>query len=323
MNLKRNKKISDEDLRSCLNIKKETKTHEYVCDCVFCGKEGHMYVNKNTQLFDCKKCGEYGNIYKLLSHLGKTYLLGGRTIQADDEIRSLKSLNESEDEEVVLEELPVVKMPAGWKVSKNSTAYLLGRGISAADCVRYNIGDTKLVSKFKNYVLIPIYDNNKVRGFIGRYGSKQVPDGKLRYNNSIGTEFAKLMFGYDEIVSGETSTVVLVEGIFDKIAVDKTLGLWDSNEVKCVCTFGKKISAYQIEKLKSKNVHRVLLLYDFDAIKDIKKYGLVLEQNFVTNIVYTTKKDIDECTRDEALKVFEHPQRPSEFNVNTIGKLKR
>ena len=323
MNLKRNKKISDEDLRSCLNIKKETKTHEYVCDCVFCGKEGHMYVNKNTQLFDCKKCGEYGNIYKLLSHLGKTYLLGGRTIQADDEIRSLKSLNESEDEEVVLEELPVVKMPAGWKVSKGSTAYLLGRGISAADCVRYNIGSTKLVSKFKNYVLIPIYDNNKVRGFIGRYGSKQVPDGKLRYNNSIGTEFAKLMFGYDEIVSGETSTVVLVEGIFDKIAVDKTLGLWDSNEVKCVCTFGKKISAYQIEKLKSKNVHRVLLLYDFDAIKDIKKYGLVLEQNFVTNIVYTTKKDIDECTRDEALKVFEHPQRPSEFNVNTIGKLKR
>ena len=66
-------------------------------------------------MWDCKKCGEYGNIYKLLSHLGKTYLLGGRTIQADDEIRSLKSLNESEDEEVVLEELPVVKMPAGWK----------------------------------------------------------------------------------------------------------------------------------------------------------------------------------------------------------------
>ena len=319
----RNETIDDSDLKECLTNPRKNRTGQYVADCPFCGKDGHFYINVKTQMWDCKKCGEYGNIYKLLSHLGKTYLLGGRTIQADDEIRSLKSLNESGDEEVVLEELPVVKMPAGWKVSKNSTAYLLGRGISAADCVRYNIGDTKLVSKFKNYVLIPIYDNNKVRGFIGRYGSKQVPDGKLRYNNSIGTEFAKLMFGYDEIVSGETSTVVLVEGIFDKIAVDKTLGLWDSNDVKCVCTFGKKISAYQIEKLKSKNVHRVLLLYDFDAIKDIKKYGLVLEQNFVTNIVYTTKKDIDECTRDEALKVFEHPQRPSEFNVNTIGKLKR
>ena len=36
-----------------------------------------------------------------------------------------------------------------------------------------------------------------------------------------------------------------------------------------------------------------------------------------------TKKDIDECTQEEALAVFENPQRPSEFNVNVIGKLKR
>ena len=30
-----------------------------------------------------------------------------------------------------------------------------------------------------------------------------------------------------------------------------------------------------------------------------------------------------ECTQEEALAVFENLQRPSEFNVNVIGKLKR
>ena len=114
-----------------------------------------------------------------------------------------------------------------------------------------------------------------------------------------------------------------MEGVFDKISVDKVLRLDDDESVKCVCTFGKKISTTQIEKLKTKGVRNVILLYDFDAIKDIKKYGLLLEQSFVTNIVYTTKKDIDECTQEEALAVFENPQRPSEFNVNVIGKLKR
>ena len=72
-----------------------------------------------------------------------------------------------------------------------------------------------------------------------------------------------------------------------------------------------------------KGVTNVILLYDFDAIKDIKKYGLELENNFVTSITYTTKKDIDECTEQEALEVFTHLQKPREFNEDVIGKLKK
>ena len=316
--------IDDSELKELLVNPKKNRTGQYVCDCPFCGKEGHFYINIKTQMWDCKKCGEYGNIYKLLSHLGKTYLLGGKTIKEDDRISSIKSLLEERTEEKTDDtELPTIKMPAGWRVSKKSTDYLLSRGVTAQDCIRYNIGATDLVHKFRNYVLVPIYDDGVVKGYIGRYGAKKVPEDKLRYNNSIGTEFAKLLFGYDDIVQYKTYTVILVEGIFDKISVDKVLRLDDDESVKCVCTFGKKISTTQLEKLKTKGVRNVILLYDFDAIKEIKKYGLLLEQSFVTNIVYTTKKDIDECTQEEALAVFENPQRPSEFNVNVIGKLKR
>lgn len=226
------------------------------------------------------------------------------------------------NDDTELSELPVKKMPVGWKVSAKSTKYLLSRGITPEDCKRYNIGATDMFCKYENYVLIPVYDGGEIRGFLGRYGARKVPDNKLRYNNSIGTEFAELLFGYDEITDN-TSTVILVEGVFDKIAVDKVLHLWDGEEVKCVCTFGKKISDKQIKKLMLKGVTNVILLYDFDAVKEIKKYGLELEKYFVTSITYTNKKDIDECSEDEALEVFTQLKRPKEFNEGVIGKLKK
>ena len=313
--------ISDSDLRGLLKVHKETHSGQYVCDCPFCGKERHFYISKKTQLFDCKKCGEAGNVFKLLRYLDKTYLLGGKSVEEVEHVNSIRNFLSENNEEVKVETLPAVKLPVGWKLLKNSNEYLIGRGITPELCKRYNFGSTTLVSKFKNYIIVPIYDNGVVRGFIGRYGAKLVPDGVLRYNNSLHTKFGSLLFGYDEI-NEHTITVILVEGIFDKIAVDKVLGLWNNDEVKCVATFGKKISEDQIHKLELKGVSRVILLYDFDAVKDIKKYGMILQQHFVTTITFTNKKDIDECTPEEALEVFQHFYNPKEFNVDIIGKLK-
>ena len=313
--------ISDSDLREILKVHKETHSGQYVCDCVFCGKEGHMYVNKNTQLFDCKKCGTSGNIFKLLRYLDKLYLLGGKTVDETNHISSIRNINDVNDEIKYVEE-PKVKLPVGWKQLNNSNEYLMNRGITPKLCKRYHFGATTLMRKYSGYIIVPIYDNGVVRGFIGRYGAKMVPDNVLRYSNSEHTKFSKLLFGYDEITEN-TVTVILVEGIFDKIAVDKVLGLWNCEEVKCVATFGKKISDEQILKLELKGIQRVILLYDFDAVKDIKKYGLILQQHFITVITFTTKKDIDECTPEEALQVFEHLYSPSDFNTDVIGRIRK
>lgn len=318
------KMISDDDLKDLLINPKPTRSGQYIADCPLCGKEQHFYISRKTQMWDCKKCHEYGSIYKLLRLLDKTYLLAGSTIEEKERIESIREMTQElvSNDDTELSELPVKKMPVGWKVSAKSTKYLLSRGITSEDCKRYNIGATDMFRKYDNYVLIPIYDDGKIRGFLGRYGARKVPDNKLRYNNSIGTEFAELLFGYDEITDN-TSTVILVEGVFDKIAVDKVLHLWDGEEVKCVCTFGKKISDKQIKKLMLKGVTNVILLYDFDAVKEIKKYGLELEKYFVTSITYTNKKDIDECSEDEALEVFTQLMKPRDFNEGVIGKLKK
>ena len=318
------KLISDDDLKDLLINPKPTRSGQYIADCPLCSKSQHFYISRKTQMWDCKKCHSYGSIYKLLRLLDKTYLLAGSTVENKERIESIREMTQElvSNDDTELSELPVKKMPVGWKVSAKSTKYLLSRGITSEDCKRYNIGATDMFRKYDNYVLIPIYDDGKI-GFLGRYGARKVPEEKLRYNNSIGTEFAELLFGYDEITE-RTSTVILVEGVFDKIAVDKVLHLWDGEEVKCVCTFGKKISDKQIKKLMLKGVTNVILLYDFDAVKEIKKYGLELEKYFVTSITYTSdKKDIDECSEDEALEVFTHLMKPRDFNEGVIGKLKK
>jgi 5S rRNA maturation endonuclease (ribonuclease M5) len=316
-------KISDTDLRDILkNPRYNNRTREIQCDCLFCGKEQHMYVSMDTQMFDCKRCHESGTIYKLLRHIDKLYLLGGATVVENERILSIRERQEKieEDEDTAV---PEVRLPVGFKVLRNSCEYLLGRNISPDLCVYYGIGMTNLVERYRNYIIIPIREDNKVVGFVGRYANKNVPNNKLRYSNSLHTDFAKLLLGYDEIITDKTNTVILVEGAFDKFAVDRYLQLQKDDLIKCVCTFGKKISKYQIQKLQDKHIERVILLYDFDAVREMKRYSRELEDNFLTNITFTTKKDIDECTREEALKVFENLYSVNDFCQNVVGKLKK
>ena len=318
--------IADTDLRNLIKVEKVTTSGQYISTCPFCGKPDHFYINVKTQQWDCKKCGESGGIYKLLRHLGATYLIGNKSIEKTDVIKSIRT-EENEQEQAAndqeIDSLPVKKLPAGWKLVFGNK-YLDSRRIKRSDVKRYQIGMTTISERYQNYIILPIYDNGKIRGFIGRYAGKHVPEDKLRYNNSRHTDFAKLLFGYDDIVEGETDTVILTEGIFDKIAVDKHFRLFDDDTVRCCATFGKKVSDDQIKKLMLKKVRRVILLHDYDALKEIRHNGLKLDNFFDTKIaVCTTKKDIDECTRDEAIEVFQNLKSPKEFNVSVIGKLKR
>lgn len=322
-----NNTISDEDLRSILNVKKETRSGQYIIDfCPFCNKSEHFYINKFTQRWDCKKCGESGGIYKLLKHFDKIYLLGAPTVKFVSEIKSIREIQEddSKRESGEIEPLPEIKMPPGFRVYDYVTPYLNQRGISMEDIKHWNFGRTKIVSRYIDYLLIPIYDDGKIRGFIGRYASKHVPEDKLRYSNSLNTDFSCLLFGYDDIVKGKTDTVIITEGLFDAIAVTKKLNLFTDESIRAVCTFGKKISRVQINKLLAKEIRRVILLYDYDALKEIKYYAALLNEYFETRVaVALDKKDIDECTLSEVIEVFENIKPVQQFNLDVARKLKR
>ena len=317
--------ISDEDLRSILHVEKETRSNQYIATCPWCNKSLHFYINRKTQMFDCKKCGVSGGIYKLLKFTDRLYLLGGVTVKKEESIKSIRQI----EQEVVEESneaklLPSISMPAGYRVFNKINEYLKNRGITMKDIRHWKFGETRILSRYMGYVLIPIYDNGEIRGYIGRYGAKKIPDGKLRYSNSLHTDFSCLLFGYDDIVKGETDTVIITEGLFDAIAVTKKLNLFADNSVRAVCTFGKKISQTQIQKLINKEIRNVILLYDYDALKEIKHYSAVLDEYFNTKVaVALNKKDIDECSSEEVIEVFNNIMDVRDFALDIVGKIKR
>lgn len=321
-----NNTISDEDLRTIINVEKETRSNQYISTCPFCGKPSHFYINKKNQQWDCKKCGESGGIFKLLRHLDKLYLLGAPTVKKVDEIKSIRQIQEDESVQSSdeIKTLPEVKMPAGFKVFDYVSPYLQQRQITMEDIKHWEFGQTRIVSRFIDYLLIPIRDGGKIRGYIGRYASRHVPDGKLRYSNSLNTDFSCLLFGYDDIIEGETETVIITEGLFDAIAVTKKLNLFDDNTIRAVCTFGKKISEPQIKKLLAKKIRKVILLYDYDALKDIRHYASLLNEYFSVRVAIALgKKDIDECTLSEVIDVFSNLRSVNHFNLDIAGKMKR
>lgn len=325
-------KIDNGDLLELLSNPKLNSTGQYVANCPFCSKESHFYINKHTQQWDCKKCGESGGIAKLLRYLGKTYLLEGATVQIKERIQTLKEM-EAANEDLLsqtINSLPTIKMPVGYEVIKYNNKYLNSRGFTRYNYQHTEVGQTKMLSKFKNYLLFPVYENDDLKGFVGRLDPTTVknPDNFLRYKNSTRTKFSELLYGYDDIVEGKTNVVILVEGIFDKEGVDRNLLLIEAgdeldHEIKCCCTFGKKISKTQIQKLVNKGVSHVILLYDWDAVMDMKKYGLELAKHFVTRVVYMNeRKDVDEISGQELLVRIEHAVAPRDFNESFILRLK-
>jgi len=58
-----------------VNLDREA-SGQMVGDCPFCAKEGHFYVNKETKLWDCKRCGERGNFEDFLSAVAQGYSEG-------------------------------------------------------------------------------------------------------------------------------------------------------------------------------------------------------------------------------------------------------
>ena len=142
-------------------------------------------------------------------------------------------------------------------------------------------------------MIFPIIDDGDTVGYVSRHiWSKDEIDRHnckakinggyriLRYRNSTENDFVKLLYNYDAVIEDETDTVIIVEGIFDVIALTRKLELYDNPHVAVVATFGKKISQIQIYKLQCKGVKTVVLGYDSDATEAINKAASTLNEYF-------------------------------------------
>lgn len=306
-------KVTIEEISELLQNSHNSGTNQLRSTCPYCGKKDHFYLNKTNFFWDCKKCKESGNAKKLLIHFGVLDQYIHKTLKLDS-LTLIKDF-EPEVELVNVCDLPNKKLPRGYQ-RIYSHPYLESRGLVINDFHKYNIGVSKISTKLKDYIIMLIEEDGGCKGYVSRciLPKNEIEENDLlRYRNSSGTKFNSLLFGYDEITRG-TKTVIVVEGVFDKIRLDNILMTVQSPEIKVVCTFGNKISDIQIEKLKITSVVDVVLFYDLDAIQEMKRNAPKLKKAFGLKIACLLNgKDPGDAPEEEVIDALFDASDPNLF----------
>lgn len=334
-------KLSQDELEELLEDYKpklDSGKANFICDCPECGQREFSVSLKENHLFGCyrlKKCGYRGNIFTLFKVTGK----GKKYFQSlDKDINVVTSkINKkiiTYNDTTLDLEVPNILPPMGWTRTHNDD-YFNSRGFTQEQYDIFEVGRTTIDPKLKNsYVITLIRRNKELKGYIARHvwSKKQIDEYNKKYFDKFGirnkikrylnsdTLFARLLFGIDEITEN-THTVILTEGITDKFNIDRLMGLYGQEEVKCCSTFKCDISDEQIFLLQMLGVTDVILMYDPDVIPKIKKNAIDLEKSFKVLIgFYPSEKDAGDWNDYEMDYVLNNLTAPSVFN-KTIMKM--
>lgn len=306
-------------------------------ECPFCGgagKFGFLFNSKNNGVYHCFKCDCKGSIISLLFKIKRTDLIlddeGETNFTFKDRLEDILSTSGLSEQDISCEEIP---RPLGFKPIVFDE-YLKERGFEDWQYKSLNAGIC-IDPKLKNMITFLLFEDGKLVGYLSRsrrskeWHKKNLEQAKkglcklvLRYENSSQTKFEKVVGGIDEIVEGETKTVLLVEGIMDKANTDRVLGLNKSPEVKCCFTFGCKLSDSQMLKIFKKGVENIILLYDPGTVQQVKTTSLKLLKYF--NILIGEllgDKDPGEMNILDFKKVLLSLKDPMEYYLNRIPEI--
>lgn len=333
------------ELSEELNAKRDGSGKNLIAEqCPFCGKEKKfgIYIGKETErkkpfVSHCFSCGySTYTLEQLLNAVGRPDLITLPTTNLDTRLDS-EILFPLEEEEID-DSLDVVELP---EFSRRSfiNQYLKTRGFTFDDYEYFPVYTTYgLNRKFDNYVIFPIIDDGDIVGYVARHTSskKEIDEHNqknkynggfriMRFRNSTENEFTKLLYNYDAVIEGETDTVVIVEGIFDVIALTRKLDLYDNHLIVIVATFGKKISLQQIYKLQIKGVKTIVIGYDGDAVEAIKKAADELNTYFSIFIadILDVQKDWEDLNFGEIYAILSNRLRtPVEYKLLKVQEQK-
>lgn len=329
------------EIQQTLGARRDGGNRNLIARCPYCGKEGKygVYIGRETArkkpfMGHCFSCG--ASTYTLnqtLEAIGRPELMVTPTadIEAPLDATQLFPLEQPQE---VDDTLNVVELPDFYKRTFHHL-YLQGRGFTSDDYEYFPAGETgKLNNRYRDYVIFPVIDQGDTVGYVARhlwpkseiddYNRKAKIRGDfriLRFRNSTQNDFVRLLYNYDAVVDGETDTVIVVEGIFDVVALVRRLELYDNSRIAVVATFGKKISTTQFYKLQSKGVGTVVIAYDGDAVEAVKRAAENLTPFFEVLIadIPDAGKDWEELSDEELFQVFAYGLKtPLEYTIQKI-----
>ena len=217
-------------------------------NCLYCiDHADHLGINLLSKAFSCFKCGEKGSLIKLL-----------QTIEGEKNLSKIYDIISAYSGGVPVIEKEKhfqskVYLPTG--STKNfppaHLEFLKKRRFDVSVIEKYDLYATGPIGDYKHRLIIPIYMNNRMLGFVGRDVSGKSP---IPYKNSSDVYSIKdakqCLYNVDNV---PRKTVVIVEGVFDA---------WRIGD-GAVATFGTRYTHEQLLLLRG--MRRAFVMYDADA----------------------------------------------------------
>ena len=301
-----------------------SKRNILVKNCPFCGHDGFkygIYVGNNVGrkrfgMSNCYSCNRrFRTLQETLKALGKEDLLPAETTELDDDLVELDSWSDDEIDDDLVE----ISMPRGYKRCFQNS-YLKSRGWIADDFEYFPVGTNRAFEReLEDYIILEVRDEGKIVGYVARsiLSKDEIDQYNARHHYKIrryrnsdesqGNGFARMLYNYDAIIPMETYSVILCEGPFDVVGLNRKLELYDNKQIVPVATFGKKISQEQMFKLQKKGVEQIVIGYDNDAKETTARIAMELDQYFdvlIADIPDGVGKDWDEMDVEDIYDVF-------------------
>lgn len=237
------------------------------CDADSRENEGHLYFNAETGQYDCKKCGEKGNLISLTKHFGD-----------DNQDRVYKS-------QVATKKQPSAKFNAKLveichqALPVNIREYLNTRGITDDLISEHKLGWGKFYGK--TWITIPITDKDGKYIFfkLRRDPADESDEAKYKFYPA-GSEAA--IYGWDSI-KWNKSMLVICEGEFDRLILSK-FGISAITSTAGAATFKKE----WLNDLKGFDDIYVAFDKDETGNKESGKLIKLLAENFPETSIYKT-----------------------------------
>ena len=268
-------------------------------------KKPSMHIDQESGVFHCFSCKRSGNIFTIinqhlditgieaLQYLGKFY--SNKEDSAEKRIRLFKEGTIDPRNKNKVLHRHFIELPKYTHLRFHP--YLVKRGLTVAEIQQWKMGVldyNQPIEKFQGYggwILIPIYQNNKLRNYFMRspYSSR-----KLYGSYSI----KNILFGYDQ-ADDFSKPVYVVEGIFDMIMLRRT-------GVQVVASLTNRLYEEQCRLLKQYS--KIVIVPDNDApgLKLVIDALPFVNKNIPVGVctVPYGKKDTGDCNTDELYRVI-------------------
>jgi DNA primase len=283
------------------------QSNEITFHCPFCKHhKKKLNVNLISEKWHCWVCGVGGHkIFGLFKRLRVNQ--GFFNTLSKITGTSLSSVKYDKEYEMVLlppEFQPLSESNMKNPEAKNALSYLLSRGLTAKDILKYNIGYCGS-GKYNGMVIIPSYDETGTLNFF---------TGRSYYNVSfkhLNPTVSKDIIGFDLFINWNLP-ITIVEGAFDAIAVKRN----------AIPLFGKLILDKLKIKILEKGVKRVNIALDKDAMKNAISMADYFNSNGISvYFVELPEKDPSELGFNSITELIKNvkkltPQKLLEYKIN-------